>query len=683
MSEEMIGKLVAGKWDLIELIGEGGMGAVYEARHATTGKLVAVKLIHSEFIRKDDVLLARFEREAEAAARVATRYIAELIETGHDDATGQPYLAIELLQGESLLDTITRLGPLPPELVVRIGAHVCMGLDKAHSAGIIHRDIKPANLFLARVAGGEGDEIVCKLLDFGVAKLKMEQAASTENVSLTQTGSMLGSPMYMSPEQARGLKTIDGRADLWSLGVVLYQLLCGRTPYQDVEGLGELIITICSEEPKPLGTLAPWVPEPIAAAVHAALKLASKDRYQSAAEMLEALGRCLGGDGHDESLFTIRQGMVVAANPASVAAGTGPAAAASAGNEELEATVALDRNAGPAPAQKPAQKPTPVKRTLPLPAMKPAPAPVGATTPLEALQGGGTLALDADALAALEAAPLARPAAAPAPGPRALGGVGGTAADDGGGENLSATMALDVDELPEPPARKAPDGPLATMMLDDSPLASLGSGADARAKDGPDKPSPFVGRAGADLGEATVERRLPGAYRRTEGPATERSGRSGSAKAAIAIGVALGVGGGAVAMILLLRNPADPTPAPRTSASVVVATETPSGRETAPSASPSAAETASAAPGTSASGVASAGAPSVKLAVAQAIAGMSATIDGKKAEIKDGALELVGAPGDKHLVTLSLQGRSKSWEVTIREGGTEPATIGPLPPPRP
>ncbi|MBI4956710.1 MAG: serine/threonine protein kinase [Myxococcales bacterium] len=681
MSEEMIGKLVAGKWDLIELIGEGGMGAVYEARHVTTGKLVAVKLIHSEFIRKDDVLLARFEREAEAAARVATRYIAELIETGHDDATGQPYLAIELLQGESLLDTITRLGPLPPELVVRIGAHVCMGLDKAHSAGIIHRDIKPANLFLARVDGGAGDEVVCKLLDFGVAKLKMEQAASTENVSLTQTGSMLGSPMYMSPEQARGLKTIDGRADLWSLGVVLYQLLSGRTPYQDVEGLGELIITICSEEPKPLGTLAPWVPEPIAAAVHAALRLASKDRYQSAAEMLEALGRCLGGDGHDETLFAIRQGMVVAANPAGVAAGSGPAAAATASNEELEATVALDRSAGAEPAPKPA----PVKRTLPLPAMKPAAAAVGATTPLEALQGGGTLALDADALAALEAAPLARPAAAPAPEPRALGGVGGSAAaDDGGGENLSATMALDVGELPEPPARKAADSPLATMMLDDSPLVGLGSGTDARAKDAPDKPSPFVKRAGADFGEATVERRLPGAYRRSEGPATERSGRRGSAKVAIGIGVALGLGGGAVAMILLLRNPAgDPTPAPRTSASVV-ATETPSrGEPATPSASAATSASASAAPGASASGAASASAPSVKVAIAQAIAGMSATVDGKKAEIKNGALELVGAPGDKHLVTLSLQGRSKSWEVTIREGGTEPATIGPLPPARP
>lgn len=291
----MIGELLDGKYEIVRLIGEGGMGAVYCARHASTGREVAVKVISSEAIARDEVLVARFEREAQAAAKVLSPHIVEILDAGHDSKSGHPYMVMEILSGESVHQLFKRLGPLPPALAVRIAVQTCMGLEKAHGAGVVHRDIKPANLFMTEA---DGDGRIVKLLDFGVAKFKMDQATDTDNQSLTRTGSMLGSPMYMSPEQARGLKTIDHRADVWSLGVVLYQLLSGRTPHQDIDGLGELIITICSEEPERMSEHAPWVHPNLVDVVHGALKLAPDKRFQSAAEFRVALEQSLDSDWH-------------------------------------------------------------------------------------------------------------------------------------------------------------------------------------------------------------------------------------------------------------------------------------------------------------------------------------------------------------------------------------------------
>jgi serine/threonine-protein kinase len=176
-------------------------------------------------------------------------------------------------------------------------------LQKAHEARVIHRDIKPANLFLAKL--GENRRKV-KLLDFGVAKIKLE-TVGVDTSGLTRTGSMLGSPLYMSPEQARGQKIIDSRADIWSLGVCLYQALTGRRPHQDIDGLGELIIAICSELPQPVQELAPWVPSNVAAIVHGALQFAPEDRFQTATSMLDAITAELA-DGYaitDEMLSPI------------------------------------------------------------------------------------------------------------------------------------------------------------------------------------------------------------------------------------------------------------------------------------------------------------------------------------------------------------------------------------------
>src|SRR5689334_19812220 len=235
------------------------MGSVYEAVDSVTGARVAVKLITAETAR-NATLMGRFEREARAAATIDTPHIVKVLDAGHDAESELPFIVMEFLEGEDVQQLIKRLGPLPPDLALRIVAQACLGLDRAHEARIIHRDIKPANFFLAKVGGGAAPQRVVKLLDFGIAKITHDPSESkAETAGLTRTGSMLGSPLYMSPEQARGHKDLDRRADLWSLGVVLYQALTGRTPHQDTDALGELIIAICTEEPSPIQELAPWV----------------------------------------------------------------------------------------------------------------------------------------------------------------------------------------------------------------------------------------------------------------------------------------------------------------------------------------------------------------------------------------------------------------------------------------
>ncbi|APR75628.1 serine/threonine protein kinase [Minicystis rosea] len=281
----VIGTTLDGKYRIERLVGAGAMGAVYEAEHTGTGRRVAVKVISSGDVARDQKLVTRFQREAKAAGAIDTQHITQVLDTGVDES-GSPYLVMELLHGEDLQHAIKRLGPLSPDVALRVVAQTCLGLQKAHEAHVVHRDIKPANLFLAQRDAGE---LRIKLLDFGIAKVKMDHANDAESAALTKTGSMLGSPLYMSPEQAKGLKSIDHRADLWSLGVVLYQALTGRTPYDHCDALGGLIIAICHDDVTPVQELAPWVPPDVAAIVHKALRRDPAERYQSATEMFDAI----------------------------------------------------------------------------------------------------------------------------------------------------------------------------------------------------------------------------------------------------------------------------------------------------------------------------------------------------------------------------------------------------------
>ncbi|MBK8256853.1 MAG: protein kinase [Polyangiaceae bacterium] len=285
--------VLAGKYRVVRKLGQGGMGSVFEAVDPS-GRHVAVKVMVTE-LASNQTLMGRFAREAQAAAAIDTPHIVKTLEAGADPQTGAPYMVMELLRGEDLDQVLKRLGALPIEVSLRIAAQACVALQKAHEQRVLHRDIKPANLFLAE----DGPHSVVKLLDFGVAKVKPEVTRSNaETAGLTRTGSMLGSPLYMAPEQARGYKDIDFRADLWSLGVVLYKMLSGRTPHAETEELGELIILICTEAPEPIQDLAPWVPPEVAWIVHKALRLNSVERFTSAEEMRNAILALLP-DGSD------------------------------------------------------------------------------------------------------------------------------------------------------------------------------------------------------------------------------------------------------------------------------------------------------------------------------------------------------------------------------------------------
>jgi eukaryotic-like serine/threonine-protein kinase len=299
-SESLVGETLDDRYKLVRVMGEGGMGCVYEATHAGTGRRVAVKVISTGDVGRDEQLVGRFHREAKAAGSIDTQHIAQVLDTGTHAVTGHPFMVMEHLTGEDLQQCLRRVGMVSAELALRIIAQVCIGLQKAHEARVVHRDIKPANLYLARRDAGE---VIVKILDFGIAKIKME-VDGAETGGLTRTGSMLGSPLYMSPEQARGSKTIDHRADIWSLGVVLYQALAGRTPYQDIEALGELIIAICSTPPPLVQEFAPWVHPDVASIVHRALHYDREQRFQSAAEMLDAIKALLpNGWSLDESML--------------------------------------------------------------------------------------------------------------------------------------------------------------------------------------------------------------------------------------------------------------------------------------------------------------------------------------------------------------------------------------------
>jgi serine/threonine-protein kinase len=278
------------------------MGAVYEGRHRGTGRRVAVKIIVGDAVAKGtSEVVRRFQREAMATGAIESQYIAHALDTGVDPASGAPYLVMDLLTGEDLQQTLERLGPLAPDVALRVAAQACLGLQKAHEAGVVHRDIKPGNLFLTR---RERDEVIVKILDFGIAKVKMDQFSTSQNMEMTRTGSVVGTPLYMSPEQARGKKGIDHRTDLWSLGVVLYEALTGRTPHGSPDTIGDLIVQICAEEPHPLQDYAPWVPPEAAAIVQKALAREASRRFASATEMFDAIAALLPqGDRLDVAAF--------------------------------------------------------------------------------------------------------------------------------------------------------------------------------------------------------------------------------------------------------------------------------------------------------------------------------------------------------------------------------------------
>jgi serine/threonine-protein kinase len=234
------GLVVADRFRLVRTLGKGGMGSVWEAQHVSLDTPCAVKFIHEEAADSTE-LRNRFEREAKAAAQLRSPHVVQILD--HGVWEGRPYMAMELLEGEDLAKRLRRTRPLPAPVVAAIASQVGRALTKAHAAGLVHRDLKPANIFLVR----DDDREIAKVLDFGVAKAT-RVAATMASDGDTKTGAMLGTPFYMSPEQARGNKDIDHRADLWALSVVVYQCVTGKLPFRS-EALGDLLVKIITEAP--------------------------------------------------------------------------------------------------------------------------------------------------------------------------------------------------------------------------------------------------------------------------------------------------------------------------------------------------------------------------------------------------------------------------------------------------
>ncbi|AGP38681.1 hypothetical protein SCE1572_31890 [Sorangium cellulosum So0157-2] len=283
------------------------MGAVYETEHVETGERVALKCIDGSLVVPGKNSLVRFQREVKTTSAIDSEHMVRVLDAGTDPGRKVPYMVMELLEGEDLQHLLDRVECLEPDTALRIAAQVCVGLQKAHEARVVHRDIKPANLFLAR--RGEC-EIVVKILDFGIAKIKPEPSQGGPTTGLTRTGGILGSPLYMSPEQARGLSDIDFRTDVWSLGMVLYCALAGTLPHGKITAFGDLIMGICSQAPPSIQALAPWVEPGVAAVVHGALRLDASERFPTAAAMLDVIRPFLP-DG-----FALRDEHLVPVSPA-------------------------------------------------------------------------------------------------------------------------------------------------------------------------------------------------------------------------------------------------------------------------------------------------------------------------------------------------------------------------------
>jgi serine/threonine protein kinase len=279
------GDVIAARYRLSEVVGSGGMGAVWRALDVESGSVVAVKLLHEDLRGRADSR-DRFIREARTIRALRGSNLVEILDTGVEEGT--PFFVMELLAGESLAERLARVRTLSPAATVALVADAARALGRAHEHGIVHRDVKPANLFLVRGAAGADD---VKLLDFGIAKALDD--APISRVTLTVPGTALGTAAYMSPEQARGTHELDHRADLWALGVVAFQCLVGALPLVRAT-FGDLVLALHTEPMPVPSALVPTLPRAFDTWFARATRRSPDDRFQSAAELSSALSAALG-----------------------------------------------------------------------------------------------------------------------------------------------------------------------------------------------------------------------------------------------------------------------------------------------------------------------------------------------------------------------------------------------------
>ncbi len=274
------GQILDQKYRIGRLLGRGGMGSVFEAEHLRIKRQVAIKLLNRE--SADEENLKRFEREAEAAGRIGSDHIVEVLDFG-TTPDGDRFMVMELMNGEPFKARLSGRPPLSPAELVPLATQVLEGLGAAHDAGIVHRDLKPDNIFILREKAGHKDFV--KILDFGISKFS---ALSSESGQMTKTGAVMGTPFYMSPEQAKSANEADGRSDLYSLGVVMYEAVTGVKPFSGTT-LTELIFKIAFEDPPHPCQVVPSLDRSFAELVLKTMAREPSDRFQSAAELKSAL----------------------------------------------------------------------------------------------------------------------------------------------------------------------------------------------------------------------------------------------------------------------------------------------------------------------------------------------------------------------------------------------------------
>lgn len=289
------GTIVDGRYRVLRFLNQGGAGVVHEVEHLRTGRRLAMKSL------VDDASAARLEQEARATALMKNPHVVKITDMGPAPGVRSvaPYLVMELLEGQSLRDLLDEAGQLPLEMTVNIALQVCECLAEAHDRSVIHRDLKPENLFLLKSPWPNQYDVV--VLDFGVMKIAGE--GPIPKGSLTRTGSTVGTPYYMSLEQLRNSSAVDARADIYSLGVVLYECLAGRKPFM-ADTIGDLVYALCSGPPTALARLRPDLPPDVCDAVMRALKMNRDDRQPSMTE----LGAALLPHGHPAFSLWLRAG---------------------------------------------------------------------------------------------------------------------------------------------------------------------------------------------------------------------------------------------------------------------------------------------------------------------------------------------------------------------------------------
>jgi eukaryotic-like serine/threonine-protein kinase len=276
------GEILAGKYRVERVLGIGGMGVVVAAHHIQLDKRVALKFLLPEATTNAEVV-ARFAREARAAVKIESEHVARVIDVGAMES-GAPYMVMEYLVGSDLAHRLQEHGAIAIEEAIDYLLQACEAIAEAHAAGIVHRDLKPANLFLTRRADGSS---LVKVLDFGISKATLP-AGSQPDMSLTKTASVMGSPLYMAPEQMRSTRSVDARADIWALGVILYELLSGKVPFEATT-MPELCAMVLTEAPAPLRDKRPDTPPGLWAVIERCLQKDPAQRFGNVSDLANAL----------------------------------------------------------------------------------------------------------------------------------------------------------------------------------------------------------------------------------------------------------------------------------------------------------------------------------------------------------------------------------------------------------